>query len=559
MVNVELIPIDVRVPSDWVRVVAHQPFIRLKDPAREPFQWSDDAVDAQLAAIQRTLDVAQESAHTRFVLFPEYSVPGVEGAVTIDGRIKSEDWPHESVVIAGLDGIDKGGYGSLCNRLNAVVSNENAPDIVPNNQWVNCSLTWAKQTDGKVRVWAQPKIRPSWAEANVPCRDMFCGGTLYVFECTYAATDYPCRFVTLVCFDWVAEVSGRTVCDDLLEQLNTRWKGTPSPLHWAFVIQHNEKPNHTAFLNQTSRFLTDVHQYPFVERRQAVVIHANTAASARPSRRGPRAFSACVFSPSAQLDCSGCRPTACMDPRALRGSDTLARCKDVVFREMGECIHAFSVRVPQFVGGSAADRTLPLEDAVVHGVIKVADPRLQGIAVPADSKWLNDSLDSVALVSTGALEGLPLEALAAGVEPAVIAGLRTAVGRTPSELMEWADCSMSRDRDAGNEDRSGNADLWGESEAGTLEHVVHALTSLGIAYELDVVNSTLHGRIGGDAGRIEVVAIRADSYEECRAHYDRAVPKAVNDPVLVVARDRDNLVPMARELQRIDEDSGPDG
>ena len=97
-------------------------------------------------------------------------------------------------------------------------------------------------------------------------------------------------------------------------------------------------------------------------------MHVNTAVSKLPSRTGDGGFSACVFSPSAPLDCDGCRPTVCMQPKSLRGSQNLGRCKDVVFREMGECIHVFRVRVPRFITPDATDRTYPLVNAQVHSV-----------------------------------------------------------------------------------------------------------------------------------------------------------------------------------------------
>ncbi|MHB1167303.1 MAG: hypothetical protein ACYC0N_02045, partial [Carboxydocellales bacterium] len=293
--------------------------------------------------------MAQDSFGGRgaiFTLFPEYSIPGLAGASVIDGRITNEAWPNESVIIAGIDGLNKAEYNSLCQELEVNVSPSNAPDSVPDAQWVNCCITWIKDQDGRVRKWVQPKIRPSWPEKRVTCHDMFCGSTVYIFKARYTQNYYPCNFFTLICYDWVAALSGTTVCDEVLNQLNNEWFGTPTPLHWVFVIQHNPEPNHPLFLNSTYRFLTDSNAYPFVERKEAVVLHANTAVSVRPSRSGAGAFTSCIFSPSVQLDFTACRPTVSMHTRNLRGNDNLLRCKDVVFREMGECIHLFKVRVP---------------------------------------------------------------------------------------------------------------------------------------------------------------------------------------------------------------------
>src|SRR4030042_3215048 len=103
-----------------------------------------------------------------------------------------------------------------------------------------------------------------------------------------------------------------TACDNVLDELNKQSNNLPIPVHWVFVIQHNNAPNHCSFLNSTYRFLTNREDFPFVARRDAVVLHANTAISKRPSRGGEGAFSACIFSPYTQFVCNVCRPTVCM-------------------------------------------------------------------------------------------------------------------------------------------------------------------------------------------------------------------------------------------------------
>lgn len=493
-----------------------------------------------------------------FTLFPEYSIPGIAGAAVIEERVASGGWPNGSVIIAGVDGLTKAEYEDLTTQLNINVSPTNAPNSVPEGQWVNCCLVWVKDQDGHVRRWAQPKIRPAWTEMNVSYHDMFHGSTVYVFECQYTPSGYPCRFVTFVCFDWVASVANTTVCDKLLEQLNARWNGSPSPLHWVFVIQRNEKPNHSSFLSYTQKFLTEVGRYPFVERREAVVLHVNTAATPYPSRNGPGGFSACVFSPIAQFNCTGCRPTVCMQPLTLRGSDILhrARCKDVVFREMGECIHLFKVRVPRFVTPDATDKTYPLTNAQVYSTSEVTDPRLCGGSVPAVVKWLNDSLDCVTSLATTALAGCPLQTQAEAVQPIIISEIRALDGRTAANRVNWATCGKEESRNA---DRQQNADLWDQLETDALEHVIHSLTSLGLASVLDVRNSSLHGTIESDTGFIQVVAIRGETHGDCRRHYDSAIPKLTNDPVLVISQDRKNFKPTTQEYSKFYEPDSTHG
>ena len=557
MIDVQQIPVNVRIPSDEVRIVAMQPFIQLHSETEEPFRWSADAVDMQLSAIRRTLDIAQDgfAGHhaANFTLFPEYAIPGITGAAVIDERISAGTWPNESIIIAGVHGIPKPEYRELCDILTAQVSQSNSPDSVPDDQWVNCCVIWVKNLDGVLRRWVQPKIRPSWPEMNVACSDMFRGSSMYVFECQYKPSGYPCKFVTLICFDWVASVAGATVCHELLAELNELCAPTPTPLHWVFVVQHNRKPNHPSFLKSTYRFLTDANEYPFVERDKAIVIHANTAVSPHPARTGAGGFSACIFSPSAQLDCQCCRPTVCMQPGPLRRSDILERCNDVVFREMGECIHAFTVRVPKFVTPDATDRSYPLPLAHVHPTCESADPRLCGGSVPAAVKWVSDSLDDVERLSATALADRPLKASAEAIEPAIIAGMRVSNGRAASDCVNWAACSLSNGIVSRDADRRYNADLWDALEAGALEHVLHSLTSLGLGYRLEFEGAVLHGSVQGDEGFVQIVAIRGDTYEDCRLHYDRFVPHHGIDPVLLVAQDRHNQTPTPEEFLKLNE------
>lgn len=540
-----------------------QPFIRfLSNPGsvpREPFRWSEDAVNEQLNSIKRVLNISQGSFADRgvnFTLFPEYAVPGIEGVSIINDRISETDWPRESIVIAGVHGITKFEYADLCDKLGAVVTQSNAPDSIRDDQWVNSGVIWVKDRDGAVNKWLQPKVRPAWQEMNVSSNDMFCGSTMYVFEGQYEPSGYPCRFVTFVCFDWVASPAGRTIWREMVTRLNHL--GTEAALDWVFVIQHNTKPNHPSFLNSTYHFLTDT-SYAFVQRDKAIIVHANTAVSPRPVRNGQGGFSACVFSPSAQLDCSGNWPTVCTQPGSLRGSDILERCKDVVFREMGECIHAFSVRVPRFVIPDATDRTCPLPTAGVYDTGDSNDPRLCGGPVPAAVKWINDSLDIMRPMSANVLSGRPLKATAEAVEPSIIAGIRAIDGRRAADRVNWAASSYSNGVGSRNLIRRSNADLWSQPETDAMEHLLHSLTAIGMAYSLDVSGAALHGSIQTDEGFVQIVAIRGYSYQDCRRHYDSLLRQQGPDPVLVIARDRDNFYAAVEEFLRLDEIDGERG
>ena len=465
-------------------------------------------------------------------------------------NISSDTWPNNSIIIACSHGLPSDDYRCMVNENQIAFAAGHEPDAIRDDQWVNCSITWIRSQDGNVQAWVQPKIRPAWVECNLRYTEMFCGKSVYVFEGHYA-NEYPCRFASLICFDWVAAVpgEGRIVWQELLVKLNELFRNTQPDLDWLFVPQHNEHPNHPLFLNSTYNFLTDVN-YPFVFREKAVVIHANTAVAAIPKRKGAGAFTACVFSPNSPFVCTACLPTVCMQPSLLRGSNALDRCKDIVFREMGECIHAFRVRVPRCITPDASDRAYPIMDARVNATHDLNDPRLSGGSIPASVKWLNDSLDQVESLSKGILAGMPLESEVEDAENSVRIGVRRSDAPRATLFIDMATCGYQYGTMWRKDERRQNIDKWDRYEENGLEHVVHTLSSLQIAYELEVADATLHGVLQREEGFIEVISIRGDTHEDCRRYYDTDIQKPLTDPVLLVVRDRHNVAVTGDELRK---------
>ena len=149
--RVDLAPLGIVLPSDRVGVVLAQPYLHLT--TAEPFKCLEEAKSAQLGAIRETLEVARLAAHgaekTHFTLFPEYSIPGLEGVALIEEVMNSESWPSATIVIGGIDALTKLEYSSLAHaphsHFDAVA---NAPHRVRDNEWVNCSVTWVKVSIG---------------------------------------------------------------------------------------------------------------------------------------------------------------------------------------------------------------------------------------------------------------------------------------------------------------------------------------------------------------------------------------------------------------------------
>lgn len=549
--NIEFNVVDVEVPVDWIRVVAMQPFVRLRQ-----IRWHPDEVASQMTAIHNTLDVSGP-AGSSFTLFPEYAIPGVDGAKAIDSRVREPTWHNGSVIIGGVHGLDKEEYQELHASLRAKVLPSNAPDSVRSGQWVNCCVTWVKDIHGDVMAWIQPKIKPSAKEATI--QSMFSGSGIYVFRGRFGTSGFPCHWVTLICFDWIAggyDGVLNTILQDLNQKQSSEEHAGALPIHMAFVLQHNKKPNHPTFLGSTERFLTDTN-FPWVERQDAIVVHANTAAAAKPVRNGDFGFSACVFSPRTTfLDGIAC-PTVCQEraPK-LRGREDLKKCLDIVFREMGECIHRFDMRVPKFVTGTVDDRTLAIDQAEVFAVqpSPSPDPRLPGTSVPADIKWLNDSLDEIEHFSDRVLSGKPLETEAKDIEAKLHRQIRDVPSGGASRLVEWSTCPGENRVADGHED----PDNWDEDQQHGFEHICHTLTGLGIAYDITLDSDDPHAILQKDRSSppIQIVTIRGRTHDACREHFDKKVRKPMNDPVLIVSRDCDNTAPTALEFNKFVEPEG---
>ena len=100
-----------------VQVVAMQPFVSL-----QTFRWHPDHVVRQMSAIERTLELSRPGSSpvgSTFTLFPEYAIPGVDGAQAIDRSVQDSGWQNGSVVIGGVHGLDKTEYRELCESLAA--------------------------------------------------------------------------------------------------------------------------------------------------------------------------------------------------------------------------------------------------------------------------------------------------------------------------------------------------------------------------------------------------------------------------------------------------------
>ena len=141
MVHVETIDLSARgvtFPRDRVGMVMAQPHMALA-PA-EPFQCLQERRHQQIDVIARTLEIAHVNPHgaqrTHSTIFPEFSIPGLEGVAAIGAALQSADWHPCIVVIGGVDRLNRHGYLTLIGGHNTVVDAVNSAAHVADDQWV---------------------------------------------------------------------------------------------------------------------------------------------------------------------------------------------------------------------------------------------------------------------------------------------------------------------------------------------------------------------------------------------------------------------------------------
>ena len=502
--------------------------------------------------------VAEHRPH--MVLFPEFSIPGVQGVERVAAALSSGVVESPTIVIGGVSGLTKVAFDELC-ALQGVTAIDlvNAPPRVQHTQWINVSVTFVKDNDGTVRLWLQPKLSPSWPEAHYHHQAMFQGGLVRIFRARFD-NDVPCRFLSFLCFDWVGQENGLQIPEDVLRQFNTVCQAADSPqdLQWTFVLQHNAAPNHATFLTATHRFLTQAAIAPFVRRRDAAVIMVSTARSQQPARGHPDGYgySSIVFGPRAPFESNGCWPTFATQSSRLRRSDALGICKDVVFREMGECIHLADVCVPNFVVPDPTDRTAALVQAKALPLVGAAvDPRVPNDSVPAVVKWTNDELDDVPDLCARYFTESPIEPVLREAQVRMVDGYRRLCSQDLALRIDGA-CATRFRKNSGETDPASDVDtMWDADERCGLRHVIESLTLVGGAVNVDPVNAQLHARCGQE---VEIAAIAGTTHADCVTALKQFAQRT-HSPIVFVSRDDNNAALLPREAESFADPLGRSG
>jgi len=514
-------------------MVIAQPYLTLTP--EEPYRCTAATKEGQLEVLAKTLNVSRDAPHgaqkTHFTVFPEYSVPGLDGVAIIDTALTAEDWPPGTIVIGGTDALSKDDFETLSVSPNTHLDNEwNGFDRIAANEWINCGITWVKAADGIVERWLQPKLSRAWPEQNVSCQDMFLGKSVFLFKGKLEnGTSF--HFSTLVCFDWIATVAGkkswRWVIEELQQQAE-RLQGELS-LTWLFVIQHNPRPSHDEFLLEVANFF-DPNVGPSVHRNNACLVFANNAGLPGPGRASKYGCTSLIFSPHPQFDKPNCRPTFCSGGLHFRACTLLNHYHDVLFRERGACIHSFVQANPRLLTFAAAERTLPIDRPFVFSLNGLADPRTPATHVPACIKWLNDELDIIHCLSDQ-YPSAPLTNQALPIHHQTIVDLREKPAKSVTHIIELA---------ATESKMKHNPDEWEDAEVKALEHLVHTINIIGLGFPNPKIGDEhAHATVTMNHQLLDILAIRGDTHKACIEHSKTFSPLSRRQ-TLLVSRDRDN-------------------
>lgn len=537
MIHIETVDLslrDVTLPSDCVGVVIAQPYLSLT--GTEPYQCIPAAKARQLVVLADTLAVARAKPHgapkTHFTVFPEYSIPGLDGIALVETTLRNVDWPNGTIVIAGADALSRTDFVTLAGAQGTHLNtSHNGLARIAQNEWINCGVTWVKAGDGTVERWLQPKLYPAWPEQNIYCQDMFRGNSVFTFKGPLEdGTLY--RFCSLVCFDWIATVHNQKAWRWVLEDLRRQATDAQAELSlsWLFIIQCNPKPSHDSFLTEVIGFF-DQTTFPNVRRDRACLVFANSAGKAVPGRSDPDLYgsSSLVFSRQTLFAESTCHPTFCSGGLRFRSSTLLSDHRDLLFRERGACIHSFVQVNPNSLNSGAAGRTIALGNAFVFPLDGTTDPRAPGAAVPACVKWLNDELDELASLSAR----YPTAALAVQADTTHRHSLLALRGISPQSATHAVKL-------AAKDSKADHADDWDRTEAEALEHLVHTLDIIGIGFPQPTVGAEpAHATVMMNNQIIDLLAIRGNTHEGCIEHSKGFVPRPRRQ-VLLISRDRDN-------------------
>lgn len=336
-----------------VNCATFQPFIELHRTA-DPIALTAVSSTRQVTLIKTIIEqVEAGTLPSEFIIWPECAIP--HGMVDeVASSIASERWPRNSILVSGVEHIGV----EDAKRIIAASSDPNLPGLAGwrNEQFVNLCLIWAKQSDGTLALFVQPKLSLSAPEQA--SQAMAIGSHVYLFSCSGMS------FCCLVCFDAIAQVEGTTpIADRLLESVNGLSQGQPPrrvPIDLIVIPQLNPSPEHAEFLTFPSRIVTST--YGNVDCERAAIVFANCGAKESGRSLGGLGRSSFYYALNTwqPVAASGPLGPATYSVESIEGHPSIMRAR---FREDGPSVHAFTFYVPKLTNRSVNGVRFPLHDA----------------------------------------------------------------------------------------------------------------------------------------------------------------------------------------------------
>lgn len=548
MIKVKEIQLDITLPDDGIGMVTMQPFVELCD--NEPYRWQIDKKDKQIERIIRTLEIAMRPDHgcdkTHFTIFPEYSIPGLEGVKKIQEILESSSWKEGTIVIGGIDGLTKDEYLNLISEDITKIYEENESEIFREDQWVNCCVIWAKQTNGTVKRWIQPKLVPATQEELCPACHMFVGRSVYIFtpSISIQGSKLPFRFLCFICKDWIGNIGGSSVINHVLSQLSTQ-RGESSDrldIYLCFILLRNPKPDYSLFLQSTAQYINE-NRYSRIRRSDGAVLFVNNAGKNSVGHCTKFGKSGFVFHP----DCSFVsHKRYCPPTYTLKKRDGLTNCKEARFRENGSCIVSFKFIPPisAIVRRDPTTPMIPMNPAIVHSIDAIVetiggDPRAPGQEVPASIKRVNDFLDEIKYLFEYKRDH-PLDKEIKTTHQAACKEIRKGDDKFLRRYITMASCEIGKDENKWigiGEKKKCNVDYWDENERENLKTVVHSISIMKVCIPLEIKDSLAHGTIKAHDKVIDVIIVSGKTHEECFEYAKNKYPGSEQRFVIVITRD----------------------
>ncbi|MCA1416021.1 hypothetical protein I6F30_33585 [Bradyrhizobium sp. NBAIM20] len=538
--RVDLTERGIVLPHDRVGMVIAQPHLTLTQ--QEPFRTVASRKPELLDNLTATLAVSRAAPHqaekTHFTIFPEYSIPGLEGVDLIDAALADPQWPTGTIVIGGTDALSKTDFASLTARAGSHLDTEhNGLDQIGTDEWINCAITWTKAGDGTVERWLQPKLWPAWEEQHIVYQNMYRGKSVFSFKGNLS-NGPKYRFSSLICFDWIATIGTKPSWRWALDDLGVQAGEGELSLSWMFVIQYNPRPSHPTFMGAAVSFFEGT-IVPNVRRDRTCLVFANSAGKPVPGRSELYGGTSLVFSPQTLFQEAASRPTVAKGGPRFRGNPLLNAFRDTYFREKGACIHSFVQINPDSVIAGAANRTFAVDRPFVFPLVASPDPRTPSNLVPACVKWINDELDDITSLSDLQPAG-DLSARADAAHATSIQELRTLSAPSCGKIIRLA---TARDGQAnGRAATEGDADAWDADERGALGHVVNTLDLFGMCggVTADAQNAG-HATVSIGGKTLDLLAVRGKTHDQCHKYAQTQFTPNARRQALLITRDRDNL------------------